>query len=130
MAKFTGGRLVIAYGNAKFASGGVGEQSVPTTRAYKECASRVLTYSVDEFRTSKVDYRDNSVLQLLSTKTSPRFALRGVLYNTTLDEFVSRDLNAALNMRRSLIGPRPTILCREGVVQALEQKIMKRLRSR
>jgi hypothetical protein len=35
--------IVVAYGSAKFAPGGRGELSVPTSRAYKECASRVGT---------------------------------------------------------------------------------------
>ena len=129
-AQFSGGRLVVAYGNAKFASGGAGEQSVPTTRAYRECASRVLTYSTDEFRTSKVHCQDDSVLQLLGTHSQARFALRGLLFNPDLAKFVSRDLNAALNIRRILLGPRPIILCRQGVVDRLEQHIVKRLRSR
>ncbi|GAX84515.1 hypothetical protein CEUSTIGMA_g11935.t1 [Chlamydomonas eustigma] len=124
-----GGRLVIAYGNAKFAPGGPGEQSVPTTRAYKECASRVATYSTDEFRTSKVHCRDDSTLQLLRG-SDRRFSLRGLLYNPDLNKFVSRDLNAALNIRRCLVGPKPAILCREGVTQRLEQHIVKVLRRR
>jgi len=128
---FPGGRLVIAYGNAKFPSGGAGEQSVPTTRAYKECVSRVCTYSTDEFRTSKVHCADDSVLQLVSTRSRPRFALRGLLFNPELDRFVSRDLNAALNIRRILIGPtRPVILCRNGVFPRLDQHIVKRLQDR
>ena len=125
-----GGRLVVAYGNAKFPSGGAGEQSVPTTRAYKECVSRVLTYSTDEFRTSKVHHADDSVLELLATRSQPRRGLRGLLFNPDLGKFVSRDLNAALNIRRILIGPRPIILCRQGVMQRLEQHIVKRLRDR
>ena len=128
-SQFSGGRLVIAFGNGKFSSGGAGEQSVPTTRAYKECASRVLTYSTDEFRTSKVDCQDDSVLQLIATR-SQRFALRGLLYNPEQKKFVSRDLNAALNIRRILIAPRPIILCRGGVMARLEQHIVKRLRDR
>jgi hypothetical protein len=48
----------------------------------------------------------------------------------TGQQFVSRDLNAALNIRRILIGPRPIILCRQGVMQRLEQHIVKRLRGR
>lgn len=127
---FSGGRLVVAYGNGKFASGGVGEQSVPTTRAYKECASRVVTYLTDEFRTSKVDCNDDNVLQLLSTMSIARYSLRGLLYNTQQNRFVSRDLNAALNIRRTLIGPRPQMLCRQGVIQRLEQRIVKRIKAR
>lgn len=127
---FAGGRLVVAYGNGKFGSGGVGETSVPTTRAYKECASRVVTHWTDEFRTSKIDCQDDSVLQLLTTMVNPGRALRGLLYNPSERRFVSRDLNAALNIRRLLLGPRPTILCRKGVVQKLEQKVVKTVKAR
>ena len=130
VSTFSGGRLVVAYGSAKFASGGAGEQSVPTTRAYKECASRVETYWTDEFRTSKVHCLDDSVLELISTMSRPGVALRGLLFNPSLHKFVSRDLNAALNIRKILIGPRPAILCRQGVVQRLEQEIAIRIRSR
>lgn len=128
--QFAGGRLVVAYGNAKFPSGGAGEQSVPTTRAYKECASRVETYWADEHRTSKVHCRDDSVLQLVATKSCPSRALRGLLINPTLHKFVSRDRNAALNIRRLLFGPRPIILCRGGVMPRLEQAIVMRVKSR
>jgi hypothetical protein len=68
--------IVIAYGSAKFAPGGKGELTVPTSRAssaqgacggrrpqYKECASRFKMLVTCEFRTSKVDYRDDSILQ-------------------------------------------------------------------
>jgi len=127
---FAGGRLVVAYGNGKFAPGGVGEQSVPTTRAYKECASRVATYTIDEFRTSKVDYRDDSVLQKIVMRDGRGFPLRGLLVNTEQDDFVSRDLNAALNIRRCLIDPRPAILRRKGVVQPLQQAVVKWLSNR
>ena len=130
MSEFSGGRLVVAYGNAKFASGGAGEQSVPTTRAYKECASRVETYWTDEFRTSKVHCQDDSVLELIATMSRPGVALRGLLFNPSMRKFVSRDLNAALNMRRILLGPRPVILCRQGVFQRLEQEIVIRIRGR
>ena len=127
---FAGGRLVVAYGNGTFAPGGVGEQSVPTTRAYKECASRVATYTIDEFRTSKVDYRDDSVLQKIVMRDGRGFPLRGLLVNTEQDDFVSRDLNAALNMRRCLVDPRPAILRRMGVVQPLQQAVVKWLSNR
>lgn len=127
---FAGGRLVVAFGNGKFASGGAGEQSVPTTRAYKECASRVVTYTVNEFRTSKVDYRDDSVLQKIALRDSRGFPLRGLLFNTERDDFVSRDLNAALNIRRCLVGPRPQILRWEGVEQPLQQAVVKWLGNR
>ena len=132
VATFPGGRLVVAFGNAKFSTGGVGEQSAPTTRAYKECASRVCTYSTDEFRTSKVHYRDDSVLQLVSSRTRPGVALRGLLFNPQLQMFVSRDNNAALNIRRILIdATRPDMLNRNGGgIRRLQQAIVKRILGR
>jgi hypothetical protein len=80
-ADFPGRNVVIAYGSAKFAPGGKGELSVPTTRAYKECATRVTTVSTDEFRTSKVYSVDNSILQLVAQKNMPRRSFRGVLWS-------------------------------------------------
>ena len=88
------------------------------------------TYWTDEFRTSKVHCQDDSVLELVATMSRPRVGLRGLLFNPSLHKFVSRDLNAALNIRRILLGPRPDILCRQGVFQRLEQEIVIRIRCR
>ena len=128
-ADFPGKNIVVAYGSAKFAPGGKGELSVPTTRAYKECAFRVTTIATDEFRTSKVYSIDNSVLQLVAQKDRPRRALRGVLWSVTKQRFVSRDLNAALNIRRCLLN-RPDILKRNTATGKLEQAIVKRVKDR
>ena len=121
--------IVIAFGSAKFAPGGKGELSVPTSRAYKECASRFKLLVTCEFRSSKVDYRDDSTLQNVAVTTSPRFALRGVLWNVELREFVSRDLNAALNIRRNVL-LRPRLLIRHNASGRLEQRIVKRIKPR
>ena len=59
--------IVLAYGSAKFAPGGKGEVSVPTTRAFKECSYRFKIQVVDEFRTSKINYKDDQVLDLVAT---------------------------------------------------------------
>ena len=149
--------IVVAYGSAKFAPGGKGELSVPTSRAFKECASRVglgaaetrrqrscqvVAKITSEFRSSKVDYRDDSVLQFVSVNSfSPRSSsynrlqrekqdsLRGLLWNVVRGEFVSRDLNAALNIRRNLLH-RPAIMNRSRAKEKLQQCVVKRIRPR
>jgi len=111
-------RLVVAYGAAKFASGGKGEVSVPTSSAFKECknargVSRVLV--VDEFRTSRVSYEDDTLLNGVATNEGKR--IRGLLWcgsTSKKGKFVNRDLNAALNIRRCAMLPsRPDELCRK-----------------
>lgn len=113
-------RLVVAYGNAKFGSGNMpGKHDVPTSRAYKECASRYLTYQVDEFRTSRVDAETETVLTSVCRKENRtagiQKSVRGLLWcestNDNRSKFVNRDLNAAINIRRCLLLPtRPPAL--------------------
>jgi hypothetical protein len=126
---FPGRNVVIAYGSAKFAPGGKGELSVPTSRAYKECATRVTTVPTGEFRTSKVYNVDDSVLQLVARKDRPMRAFRGVLWSVTTRRFVSRDRNAALNIRRCLFN-RPDILKQNLATGKLVQAIVKRVKTR
>jgi len=127
-AAHPGRRVVIAYGSAKFAPGGPNEVSVPTSRAYKECAVRFFTVATPEFRTTKVDVVNNTTLQKVAVIGSNE-ALRGVLWSVSRRRFVSRDLNAALNIRRNLI-ERPAILDRKLATGRLNQRIVKRIRSR
>ena len=126
-----GQRTVVAYGSAKFAPGGRGEVSVPTSRAYKECVSRFVTLYVDEFRTSKVHHGTWDVLKRVvkrcctgrkrdggMRRRSGVTDVRGLLwYDSTMpngkSKFVNRDVNAALNIRTCLIGPRPLMLTRQ-----------------
>lgn len=129
-------RIVIAYGAAKFAPGGRNEVSVPTSRAYIECATRFTTVATPEFRTSKVDYLTDTTLQQVAirgrTTTTPRRgsqALRGVVWSVARCKFVSRDLNAAMNIRRRLI-IRPLILMRHLANGPLQQRIVKRIKPR
>jgi hypothetical protein len=136
-----GSNIVVAYGAAKFAPGGRGELSVPaaklplqhscrpTSRAHKECVSRVTTKVTAEFRSSKVDYQDDSVLQNIAVRGKQGFALRGVLWNVQRQVFVSRDLNAAMNIRRYLLH-RPVILNRRLATGKLEQRIVKHVHPR
>ena len=125
-----GCKITIAYGSAKFAPGGRNEASVPTSRAYKECASRFNTLVISEFRSSKVYYYDNNVLQLISVRLPGPFrSLRGSLWSVEQTEFVSRDLNAALNIRRNLL-EHPDILNPSLAVAKLEQRVAKRINPR
>ena len=110
-------RVIIAYGNAKFASGGKNEQSVPTSQAFKECSSRFPCKLIDEFRTSKVCYLDDSILKRVGLKgaSDKKNWLRGLLWccSTKISKFISRDLNGAMNILRCALGPRPLALQRK-----------------
>jgi hypothetical protein len=111
-----GSRVVVAYGGAKFAAGGKGEVSVPTSRAFKECSLRFPTIVVDEFRTTKVFEEDDSILGRVQLKRFKGKAtvLRDLLWSSTKNKFVGRDLNAALNILRCATLPnRPPILDRK-----------------
>ena len=126
--------VVLAYGSAKFASGGKKEISVPTTRAFKECKERFPIKIIDEFRTSKIHYEDDSILQKVRFNDAKRkdYWLRGLLWcsSPNKSKFVSRDLNAALNILRCAINPiRPLILQRNENNQKIKDvlgKIIKR----
>ena len=95
---------VLAYGASKFAPGGKGEVSVPTSRAYKECSYRFKTIPVDEFRTSKIYYKDDTILEPVGKKSAEgkTVTVRGLFWccSTKYNEFVNRDLNGAINIRR------------------------------
>jgi hypothetical protein len=128
--------IVLAFGNAKFAPGGKNEVSVPTSRAFKECHSRFKIEVIDEFRTSKINYKDDQVLDLVATRSSNDkvIQVRGLLWcrssgntNQSKGKFVDRDVNAALNIRRC-IEDRPLILKRTKDKTPIKQKIGKILR--
>jgi len=112
-----GGKPVaVAYGSAKFAAGGRGEVSVPTSRAYKECASRFETVLIHEFRTTRVSAQDGSLLKAVRSRQKG-CEVRGLLWydSTNVSKFVDRDLNAALNIRWCAVLPvRPIEMCRMG----------------
>ena len=123
--KAQGKRTVIAFGSAKFAPGGKGEISVPTSRAFKECSNRFQTISVDEFRTSRVCYEDETILLegVGEWKDYQVKKVRGLLWCKTTNEYggklINRDLNAALNIRKCLLSGRPKALTRSKVVGVL-----------
>lgn len=121
-------QVVIAYGASKFDPSGKGEMAVPTSQVYKETIRRFKTYLVDEFRTSKIFYKDDSVLELVAKRKKPRSSVRGLLWSGSSNNefFIDRDLNAALNIRRCLVNPvRPISLTRIPGQQRLSQTITK-----
>ena len=111
--------IIVAYGSAKFAPGGKNELSVPTSRAYKECATRFNTVVTSEFRSSKVSYENDSGLQLINSKSLKKnHSFRGILWDVQQKRVVSRDLNAALNIQRMLLKC-PDILRRDKAKEKL-----------
>ena len=117
-------KTVLAFGSAKFAPGGKNEVSVPTTRAFKECSYRFPIVLIDEFRTSKIHWRYDTLLDQVAKKNDSGSleAVRGLLWcSSTIqnnNKFVNRDLNAAINIRRCAILPnRPSILTRGSVIE-------------
>ena len=111
------GRIVIAYGAGRFAPSGPGRKAAPTTRAFKEFASRYDTYPVNEFRTSWVHHRTGEVLNGVQRRDTGA-TVRGLLWcSSTVQSdgkhFLKRDLNAAINIRRCLVSSvRPKELTR------------------
>lgn len=107
--------LVIAYGDAGFASTCKKEVSAPTTRIKTECRKRFKTVLIDEFRTSKIHSKTDTLL--LKVKTEENREVRGLLWcSSTIDsKFVNRDKNAAENMERIFtLETRPLIMSRKG----------------
>jgi hypothetical protein len=118
---------VLAFGSAKFAPGGRGEVSVPTSRAFKECKYRFGVHVVDEFRTTRINWRDDSLLDSVG-RSDRKVAIRGLLWcgSTNVNKFVDRDSNAALNIRRCGMGARPAILDRRLATERLPSQPIKR----
>lgn len=114
-----GKETVLAFGSAKFAPGGKGEVSVPTSRAFKECSYRFKTVHVDEFRSTRVYNGDKeTVLQDVKRKSDGR-KVRGLLWCRSTNRYggklINRDLNGALNIRDCLLlAKRPPMLKRGG----------------
>lgn len=110
--------VVVAYGASKLVPGGRGEVSVPTSKVYKVCRERFETYAIDEFRTTRVDFRTRTVLGKVGRQVDGK-TVRGLLWcgstsQQKTSEFVNRDLNGAMNILKLLIdGPgRPDIMDR------------------
>ena len=105
---------VISYGSARFSPTGKGELACPTSRAYKECASRYATFIVNEFRSTIVKYKDNVRLHHIKeiikdedgkTRLAFKGDVRGLLWfsHQKKNKLIDRDLNAALNIRQFLL---------------------------
>ena len=81
-----------------------GEVSVPTGKVFKACCERFETYSVDEFRTTRVHHKTDAVRGLLWCSSTNKYG----------GKLINRDLNGALNIRRCLLLPaRPASLDRK-----------------
>jgi hypothetical protein len=121
--------IVLAFGAAKFAPGGKGEVSVPTTRAFKECSNRFPIIPVDEFRTTMVHWKDLSVLKKVGKygDDGKLVTVRGLLWCCSTikgeSKFVNRDVNASINILRCAVLPRrPSILDRKKATSSLQHK--------
>jgi len=135
-------RLVVAYGAGRWAPK-KGTTPAPTTRVHKQCARRFVTIPVDEFRTSYIHHELDYTLQsveiekcqrspeeiakygpLTEEQMERRAKVRGLLaiVSTTRNgkkrmEFVNRDFNAAINVRRcAVLETRPPELTRENFI--------------
>lgn len=127
-----GKQTIMAYGSAKFAPGGKGEISVPTTRVYKEFCYRFPTIPTDEFRSTRVHWEDDSLLAAVGQwkksdkQIRTKEAIRGLLWCHSTNQYkgklVNRDLNAALNMRRIVLFGRPDALNRKKQTMPLPKK--------
>jgi hypothetical protein len=108
-------KLVVAYGDAGFASTCKNEVAAPTTKIKTECMKRFKTVLIDEFRTSKIHSKTDTLL--LKVKTEDKKEVRGLLWcdSTIGSKFVNRDKNAAENMERIFESEsRPLIMTRQG----------------
>ena len=102
----SGRQLVIAFGDAGFASTAKHELAAPTTTLEKECKKWYKVVKVDEFRTTQLHCESGSILTKIKehslTKDGKPFSktIRGLLrYKTSkFCKFIDRDLNAAKNI--------------------------------
>lgn len=120
--------VIVAYGSAKFAPGSKGEVSIPTTGFYKATTRHFKTEVTCEFRTTRVFYKDDSILEYIGTRKKPSYGVRGLLWcgSTNNNQFVHRDLNAALNIRRCITSSiRPLSLTRRPGLRKLSKRIGK-----
>ena len=128
----TNENVVLAYGSAKLVPGGRNEVSVPVGRAHKEASYRFPIVYVDEFRTSKINWKDHQVLEKVMKKNNEGnlVQVRGLLWcGSTIkgkSKFIDRDLNAAINILRcATLSKRPKIFQRSLAKEKIHQKIGK-----
>jgi hypothetical protein len=101
-------KVVIAFGDAGFASTSKYEISAPTTTLEKQCSKWFNIVKVDEFRTTKLHCDSGSMLAkvferitIVNNNTKSIKAIRGLLWfkdTTNCCKFIDRDLNAAKNI--------------------------------
>jgi len=120
--------VVVAYGSAKFASGGRGEISVPTAATFKACARHFKTIPTDEYRSTYVDHATDTILKTVGRRDT-RKNVHDLLWcgsTSKKGKFVSRDFNAAINILRC-INPRtrPLSLQRQPDVAPIDKAILK-----
>ena len=125
--------VVLAYGDAGFASTAKYEMAAPTTNLEKEAKKWFKVAKVDEFRTSKIHYETLKQLAPVSTKNKEgkTVSVRGLhwLGSTKISKFIDRDLNAAKNiLRRFKLGESlPPVFCRGGKkLESLKSHFIKR----
>ena len=126
--------IVVAYGSAKFAPGGKGELSVPTTGAFKTFCNRFKgrVATVDEFRTTRIWHKDSTtLLQGVHSKQEGK-KVRGLLWcSSTMEnsKFVNRDLNAAINIHNcfTMFPLRPGMLARPKTPCRLKDDVVGRI---
>lgn len=95
--------VILAYGDAGFASTAKNEIAAPTTRLERESRKLFKVAKVDEFRTSKIHYETLSILAQVKTKKDDKMVnIRGLHWLETPrnSKFIDRDLNAAKNILR------------------------------
>ena len=122
-------KVIVGFGQAKFASTGRGEMAVPTTQAFKECARMWHTRLVDENYSTCVchdcDGRTGDVRTKRNINNELVIGFNRAVRRCTSEckatgrSLKHRDLNAALNILRCLNAelagtPRPTALTRAG----------------
>jgi hypothetical protein len=95
--------IIIAYGDAGFASTSKYELSAPTTTLEKQCRKWFKIVKVDEFRTTQLDYETNTKLckVIEVNKEKQQRSVRGLLWYRKTNEvckFINRDINAAKNI--------------------------------
>ena len=94
-----GKNLTVAYGSAKFAPTGPGELAVPTTDAFKRCSKHFKIKLIDEFRTSKMCSCCGEELTKLYLENKEIRGFRRCDSIVCQRKLVSRDSNAAKNIR-------------------------------
>mmetsp|Transcript_11547 Transcript_11547/g.71002 ORF Transcript_11547/g.71002 Transcript_11547/m.71002 type:complete len:175 (-) Transcript_11547:2335-2859(-) len=106
--------LHVSNGSAKFNVGGMGEISVPTNRAYKECVRRFDTRLTDEFRTTVVHHETLAIVEgvgRLDTKQKARGLQWCRSTSQTKGKFVHRDHRATINILNLMLRKRPEATC-------------------